>query len=220
MNDCLTGRISIPDRAEKVHDWSIFTSLILAAWIRRFTSDNACANEVAAKWAKILQEAFSGGAYNHDQYVLSYHKTLGMKPGGGRLIDFMNFYPVSLVAGCLDADTEKALVKYALSKKDGIYYICDTHLSVLPARFQSREAIRYLDAIELLSRFKSARNELSFVSGWLIENRNDDGTWDMGKAANDKIHFPLSDDWRKTETRISDSTEYILSILDKLKPDS
>ena len=29
MNDCLTGKKQIPDRAEKVHDWSIFTSLIL-----------------------------------------------------------------------------------------------------------------------------------------------------------------------------------------------
>ncbi len=219
MNDCLTGKITIPDRAEKVHDWNIFTTLILSTWIRRFTTDNAFANETAEKWAKILQEAFRGGVYDHGRYVSAYHEILGMKPGGGRLIDFMNFYPISLVAGCLDENTEKALVRYALSKKDVIYYICDKPLSVLPACFQSREAVRYLDAIELLLRFKSAGNELSFVSGWLIENQIADGKWDMGKAVNDKIHFPLSDDWRKTETRISDSTEYIQLLLDKLKTD-
>ncbi len=36
MNDCLTGKKEIPDRKEKVQDWPVFSSLILATWIRRF----------------------------------------------------------------------------------------------------------------------------------------------------------------------------------------
>ena len=51
MDDCLTGIKKIPDKREKLHDWDIFTSLLLAAWIRRFTADNDNANEIAKKWA-------------------------------------------------------------------------------------------------------------------------------------------------------------------------
>lgn len=216
MNDCLTGKISIPDRAEKVHDWNIFTSLILSAWIRRFTPDNTHANGIAGKWARIITSAFSTGVYNHDHYTSAYHSILGMKPAGGRLIDFTNFYPLSLVAGCLDEDTEKALIRYVLTKADGIYYIFDKPLIIPPACFQSREACRYLDAVELLMRLAGAKGELDFVRNWLSENRAPDGTWDMGKDAGDKIHFPLSDNWRKRETRIADCTERIKPIFEKL----
>ncbi|MBR3927375.1 MAG: hypothetical protein IKJ65_00075 [Clostridia bacterium] len=216
MNDCLTGKNRIPDRAEKVHDWDIFTSLILAAWIRRFTSKNAAANKTADQWAKIIMEAFSGGIYDHDRYVSAYRDILGMKPCGSRLIDFMNFYPISLVSGCLDEKTETALVKYALSKKDGIYYIYERPLCILPEEFASRETVRYLDAIELLARYKSAKSHLQFVRDWLIENRAQDGAWDFGKDANDKIHFPLSDDWRTTDKRKKDSTEWIQALVNHL----
>lgn len=216
MNNCLTGKISIPDRAEKVHDWNIFTSLILAAWIRRFTSKNAAANKTAGQWAKIITEAFSGGIYDHDRYVSAYRDILGMKPCGGRLIDFVNFYPVSLVADCLDEKTETAIVKYMLSKKDGIYYIYDRPLTLPPEKFASRETVRYLDAIDLLLRFKSAKTHLQFVRDWLIENRTPDGAWDLGKDANDKMHFPLSDDWRTTDKRKKDSTEWIQALVNHL----
>ena len=37
INDCLSGKERIPDRREKVHNWDIFTDLMLATWIRRFT---------------------------------------------------------------------------------------------------------------------------------------------------------------------------------------
>ncbi len=216
MNDCLTGKNKIPDREEKVHDWGIFTSLILSTQIRRFTNKNETANAVAAKWAKIITEAFKSGVYDHHAYVAAYHETLGMKPGGGRLIDFMNFYPISLVAGCLDEHTEKALVEYALSKENGIYYIYDKPLHILPENFQSKETIRYLSAIELLAKYKSAIDKLGFVRKWLIENQRPDGKWDMGKAANDKIRLPLSDDWRKKETRVKDCTEYVEALIKAL----
>lgn len=216
MTDCLTGKNTIPDRAEKLHDWNIFTSLILAAWIRRFTSENEEANKIAEKWAEILTDAFSGGVYDHNRYTESYRRIHGMKPGGGRLCDFVNFYPVSLTAGYLDEETETALVKYVLTKEDGIYYVYDRPLCLLPEKFGSRENVRYLDAIELLARYKSAKIHLQFVRNWLIENRAPDGTWDLGKEANDKMHFPLSDDWRTADKRKKDSTEWIQALVNQL----
>lgn len=216
MSDCLTGKNTIPDRQEKLHDWNIFTSMMLAAWIRRFTLDNSNANKVVRQWADVISCAFAEGVYNHSEYVNAYHKILGMKPNGGRLIDFVNFYPVSMLSNCLDKKTEIAFINYVLNKKNGIYYIYDKQLSALPYCFESREASRYLGAIELLSKYKFAKDKLQFVAEWLIDNRNTNGKWDMGKIVNDKVYFPLSDDWRKKETREADCTERIDILLKEL----
>ncbi|MGI6537913.1 MAG: hypothetical protein ACOX22_06190 [Caldicoprobacterales bacterium] len=49
MQDCLAGKKSIPDRREKLHDWDIFTALMLSTWIRRFTKNDYNANDIAKK---------------------------------------------------------------------------------------------------------------------------------------------------------------------------
>lgn len=216
MNDCLIGKNSIPDRAEKVHDWNIFTSMILATWIRRFTPDNPAANKVAKQWAEVITCAFKDGTYNREQYVSAYHEILGMKPNGGRLIDFTNFYPISLITGELDEQTECAVMDYVLNKEDGIYYIYDKKIATVPEHFESRIASRYLSAIELLVKYKYAKNKLKYVADWLETNRNENGKWDMGKTVNDKLYFPLSDDWRKKEIREADCTERIERLLREL----
>lgn len=213
MDDCLTGKNAIPDRREKLHNWDIFTSMMLATWIRRFTLDNPNANKVAKQWADVISNAFVRGEYSHRDYVMAYSDTFGMKPNGGRLVDFVNFYPISMLVGCLDHSTETALVNYVLSKEDGIYYVYDRALSTLPCCFESKAASRYLGAIELLSKYKTARDRIRFVADWLFENRNSNGKWDMGKSVNDKVYFPLSNDWRKQETRESDCTERIDALL-------
>ncbi len=216
MDDCITGKNTIPDRREKLHDWNIFTSMMLATWIRRFTLDNTNANKVAKQWADVISSAFAGGSYNHNEYVVAYHEILGMKPTGGRLIDFVNFYPISMLSNCLDRQTEIALMDYVLNKEDGIYYIYDKKLSLLPRCFESREASRYLGAIELLSKYRFAKDKLWFVVDWLNDKMNINGKWDMGKIVNDKVYFPLSNDWRKKEVREADCTERIDNLLKDL----
>lgn len=217
MNDCLTGKNKIPDREEKVHDWNIFTSMILTTWIRRFTPDNPSANYIAKLWADVISSAFAKGEYNHDEYIAAYYEILGMKPGGGRLIDFTNFYPVSMLCDLLDRETQSAFVEYVLNKNDGIYYIYDKKLARLPEIFESREASRYLGAVELLSKYQMAKDKLQFVADWLMDMRNPEGKWDMGKTVNDKVYFPLSDNWRKKETRVLDCTERIEALLKNLE---
>jgi len=216
MDDCLSDKKAIPDKREKLHDREIFTSMILGTWIRRFTSDNENANLVAQKWAVIVTQAFSGGSYDHSAYVAAYSNTWGIPPKGGRLTDFVSFYPLSLMAGCLDRKTELSLLDYVLDKEDGIYYIYDKKISQLPPCFGSRQASRYLGAIELLSEYRFAKEKLGFVTDWLLDNRSANGTWDMGKTVNDKIYYPLSDDWRKKETREADCTERINALLKAL----
>ena len=211
MSDCLVGKKVIPDRVEKIHDQNVFLSLILSTGIRRFTNDNIVANNVAEQWAEIVTAAFADGSYNYDKYVDAYKSIL--KPNGGRIIGIEIYYPVSLLCDCLDDKTECAFVEHILNFSKGIYYIYDDMLAVPPQEFQSKNASRYLGAIELLVRYKHARHKLNFVADWLNANRNENGKWDMGKAVNDKLYFPLSDDWRKIETREADCTERIEKIL-------
>ena len=214
MDDCLAGRKTVPDRREKAHDWDIFTDLILATWIRRFTYDNTNANKVAGQWAEIISQGFADGTYDNKEYVRTYREVL--KPKGGKPIDFANFYPVSIVRGQLDEKTESAFVEYLINREHGIYYIYSEKIAVLPEHFESSKASLYLGAVELLAEYKCAGDKLGFAVDWLNYNRNENGKWDMGKAVNDKVYFPLSDDWRKKEAREADCTERIGKLLLKL----
>lgn len=211
MDDCLNGEKEMPDGKEKVSDWNVFSSLILAANIRRFTSENAAANRVAEQWAAVITRAFASGVYDHQAYEAAYRGIL--KPRYGRINRFETFYPVSLLVGCLDERTECAMTEHLLAYERGIYYICERRLSDLPSDFASIEASRYLAAIELLAPYRYARHKLQFVADWLIENKNEKGKWDMGASVRDGIYFPLSDDWRKKTRREADCTERIEKLL-------
>lgn len=217
MSDCLSGVKEIPDRREKLHDWDLFTSMMLAAWIRRFTGENAAANAVAGRWAEVVTAAFAGGTYCHSEYVNAYKNCFGMKPRGGRLVDFVQFYVVSLIRGCLDEATEAAVLAYIISKPDGIYYVYDRCIGTPPEQFAGKTASRYLGAVELLAEYNGSRKLLGFVADWLESYRNANGKWDLGSSARDGIYLPLSDDWRKRERREADCTERIERLLGKLR---
>lgn len=211
MNDCLVRKKNIPDRVEKIHDWNVFTALLLATGIRRFTKDNPAANRIAEQWAEITTEAFRSGNYQQEVYIDAYKRIL--KPNGERICGLETYYPVSLLCDCLEEKTECAFLDYILQFHKGIYYVYEGKLSILPEVFSSKEASHYLGAIELLARYKHAKSRLQFVADWLEANRSEKGSWDMGKTVNDKVYFPLSDDWRKAESREADCTERVEKLL-------
>ena len=198
----------LPEGKEKTSDFETFVDLIVAARIRRFTDRCESANEIAGKWAQVITKAFSSGTYSQTDYDASYTQVFGRKPKGGRLADFVNFYQLSILSGMLDKQTESRMLDYVLSHEDGIYYVYENRLDGVPDEFQSKKASRYLAAIELLARYESAKDKLSFAYNWLKANQQTDGTWDMGAAAKDGVYFPLSDRWDKI-ARITDSTHRI-----------
>ena len=198
----------LPEGKEKTSDFDTFVDLIVAARIRRFTDRCESANEVAGKWAQVITKAFSSGTYSQTDYDACYTQVFGRKPKGGRLIDFVNFYQLSILPGMLDKKTESLMLDYVLSHEGGIYYVYENRLDKVPDEFQSKKASRYLSAIELLARYESGKDKLSFAYEWLKANQQADGIWDMGAAAKDGVCFPLSDRWDKI-TRITDSTHRI-----------
>lgn len=214
MADCLLRRKALPDRREKVMDWDVFTDLMLSTSIRLFEKQNAKANEVANQWAQVVSAAFEGGCYDHQSYCRAYRDIL--RPNGGRLVGLANYYPVALLNDSLDPSTQIALVSHILSEENGIYYVYGGKLSRLPAVFQSRDASNYLGAVELLAEYRYGVTELNFVAEWLLSQRDESGRWDMGKSVNDKLYFPLADDWRNLESRKNDCTVRIERLLSKI----
>ncbi len=222
MHACLSGIKHIPDRREKSHDWDVFTELMLATWIRRFTKEDAYANAVADKWAKIISMSFSRGTYDNQAYIAAYKNAIGAPPRGDRLIDFVSFYPDSLAADKLDEKTEALAFDHILNHNTGLYYIYgspagNTPLSVLPGCFSSKASSRYLGAIELLSAYRRNLEKLRFVVDWIGLHQNEFGCWDMGSAVADKLYFPLSDSWRQKADREKDCTYRIKKLLHSLQ---
>ena len=222
MSDCLKGRKQMPDRREKMHNWDIFTELMLAVWIRKFTLADRSANRVAGKWADIITRAFSSGSFSHEDCALAYTEIFGEPPRGGRLVDFVTFYQLSLLPGMLNERTERLMMDYVLHYDKGIYYVFsrpsgDSRICNVPETFASREAGKYLAALELLAEYRNSIDMLHFASKWLYANQREEGNWDMGSEVKDGIYFPLSDNWKKKENRIADCTWRIRRLLDKLE---
>jgi hypothetical protein len=221
MNDCLLGKNRIPDREEKLHNYNIFTGLMLSTWIKVFTNDNKTANNIAKKWCKIINNSFSKNGYNYNNYVNTYESVFGVKmnPKADRLNDFVNYYPVSLLTNELDKEIEPYYFKYILNHNFGIYYIYGKKLIEVPKMFQSKTTSNYLRAIELLIKYDNpeCRKQLKFVVKWLKENMTKNKEWDLGKEAKDGINFPLSDSWKTDENRMKDCTYRINKLLEKYK---
>ncbi len=213
MNACLRGERKIDDYSEKSHDWHLFTKLMLSTWVRIFEPENKTALDFAKQWSNVISKAFESGIYNDTAYREAYISEFHSKPNGARECDFVDFYHLNLLKGVLPYDIEKAMLDYVFSKTDGIYYIYDKPIMILPQVFKSKEASRYLEAVEILSGYKTAKAKLGAVVDWLEDNREENGQWDLGAQAKDNLHFPLSDSWRRSSDRIKDCTYRIDKII-------
>jgi len=216
MTACLRGECQIDDYWEKTHDWALFTKLMLSTWVKLFDPENESAMSFACQWAEVVERAFASGSYDQSDYVAAYVSQFASRPRGGREINIADFYHVSLLRGVLTARTESLWLDYILSHPQGVYYIYEKLLREPPEVFTSKEASRYLAALELLTGYRLAGEKLGFAVDWLDAQKDVDGQWDFGPKANDGVYFPLSDSWRKAEDRKADCTERVNTFLRKL----
>lgn len=217
MERVLAGEILTPDRVEKTHRWDVYMPLMLAAWLRDLSPRYMPALAVAHQWARIIGHAFSGAGYDQGRYLEAYREEFRdtPHPRAGRLQDFVHFYTLRLLPGMLPPDTEDKMLAYVLDHPTGIYYVYNGPVSA-PPTFQSREAGRYLAALELLAAYPSAHPKLSFAIDWLTDNLGADGLWDLGTLCKDGVHFPLSASWRAPRDRRIDCSVRILALLARL----
>lgn len=201
MVACLNGERKIDNYREKTRDWDLFTKLMLSTWVKIFDPNNVTALECAKYWVSLIEDAFANGKYENDTGE----------------VDFVTFYEMNLLQGLLKEETESRMLDYVINHEKGIYYIYGKRISELPKEFQSIETSRYLEAIDILAGYKSAKEKLAFVVTWLEENKDENDQWDLGAKAKDNLYFPLSDSWRSVECRKADCTEKINAIIDKLR---
>ena len=218
MRDCFKSK-AIPDGKEKRMDFDIFLDLMLAVCIRKFTRDDVLANEVAGKWRCIVEAAFSSGKYDGDAYINTLYEVFEPKYGTVKrhkeLLRIDYYYPISLLAGEIDSNIEKAYFDYIMSSETGYYYGYYGAITRLPSNFCSKEASLYLAAVELYCEYpnKYCKDKLKFVVEWLNNNKNASGRWDMGAIAKNGTYFPLSDSWRTSELREKDCTYRIQNLI-------
>jgi len=223
MRDCLAGINTVHDRLEKQVDFNIFIELMLAVWIRRFTRDDDLANAVAKKWRLIAEAAFSSGRYDPESYVNRLYEVLEPKYGTVKrtkeLLRIDYYYPVSVLAGEISETIEQAYFDYVMDSKKGYYYGFVGAVTQPPEVFLSKEASRYLAAIEIYCEYpnKYCKDKLKIAVDWLKMNKNANGKWDMGAVVKDGAHFPLSDSWSKAESREDDCTYRIEKIISALE---
>ncbi len=216
MERFMLGEEDFPDRKEKLHDWHIFTNMMAAAQIKLILPQNSLAIGIADKWKRIIEHAFSGSEYSQKLYEEAYEETYSKKTRGGRLVNFTNFYQLILVSGLLSPETDRKVLEYVISRPDGIYYIYDKCLREHPGNFASKQANRYLEAVELMTGYLAAKEKFAYVVQWLLDNMEQDGFWDMGASARDGIQYPMSNSWRKSINRKLDCTVRVCSILSRL----
>lgn len=214
MASCLRGERKIDTYWEKGIDWAMYEPLMLAAWIRRFDPDQPDAMTYARRWAKVVETAFAEGSLNDVAWNAAYEAEFHRKARHPRPIGFTPFYHALLLPGVLAPKVESAMVQHIL--EHGMYYIYAKPLIQPPAVFASKETSSWLAALELLADYPSARKKLDFAAAYLYMCIGTDGLWDMGAIANDKVYFPLSDNWRAASSRKADCTERIRHFLNKI----
>jgi hypothetical protein len=216
MTACLRGERKMDDSWEKTHNWPLFAKMMLSAWTKIFEPDNDLAISFALRWANVIEKTFKNGKFDYTEYVDAYTSQFASKPKGGREIDFSSFYQISLLQGLLTPKTESLMIDYILSKSNGIYYVSSGPLNIPPEVFASRNTSWYLTALEMLSDYEIGKLKLKFAVDWLHRNKDENGQWDLGAKANDKVYFPYSDSWRNIEDRKKDCTERISVLLRKI----
>lgn len=206
-----------PDGRERVVNWDFFEALMMAAWLRRFVPDDPLALPVAELWAEIISAAFAGGSFDEAAYKAANRARIPVLHRGERLISITSFYMVSLLRGTLSPAVESAYLDYVIGLDEGICYVYGHRAADLPPVFASRRTSQYLAALELFPGYTQSPEKLAFAVDWLEANRDRDGQWDLGAAAKDGVHLPLSDSWRKPEDRRRDCTHRIQSLLRHLQ---
>lgn len=220
MCACLRGERKIDDYWEKGHDWALFTRMMLSTWVLEFCPEEPVALEFARQWARVMEDTFASGGYDADAYREAYTREFASPIRGGRERDFVDFYHVSLARGLLSKETEGRFLDYVMENPTGVYYICNGPVCRLPVEFASRETVRYLNTVKLLTGYGQAAGKLGFVADWLEEHRDEQGGWDLGPKAKDGVMFPLSDSWRSARTRRTDCTQWIGGIMERLRKSS
>ncbi len=217
MEKCLTKEFEITDIKETHRHWENFVDLMLATWIIRFKKNSKPANRIKNIWARITTKTFSSGEYCIEDFSNAYKEEFGFYDKKSIILTMSRFYNVSILVDALDKRTEEVFFDYVLNNPMGIYYIYPSIIRSTPECIEGKLSSKYLGAIELLVAYKRNKHKLQFVIEWLMDNKSNSESWDMGSKIKDGFYMPLSNDWRKRDNRVKDCTHRINSLIKEIQ---
>lgn len=208
----LKDEVSWPDRLSSDMKHPIAIKMVTAARLREIQPDHPLALNVAAKLIDLLNAAFAPGFYDKTLFMEASEDLLGIRIPYQCPLCF-SIYPLLLLKDLMPSDLEQRLIYHLTHVTRGIHLQTNRSLQHLPLEFPSLESMRFLGAMELLSWYPSAVDDLQKAVDWLWEQVSTDGFWDFGSFGRDGLELPLSDNWRTGRRREIDSTVRMLSIL-------
>lgn len=216
LEKLLAGRQTWPDSriADKTRAPEI--RLMAAARLRQLDPGHPAALAEAASWVRLLTEAFSDGSFNGLRYLDAFETLFG-EPAVHGTAPGLSAYALILLRDLLPFPVEEHLIRHLIFQNRGIAWIHNRSMQHLPLEFPSGEAVRYLEALELLAAYPGAGDLLEEASGWLWDQMSPGGGWDLGTVGHDGVILPLSGSWRPRQARKQDSTIRILALLQHLQ---
>ena len=215
MEAILRDEITWPDRPDPTLDWPLSIKLVTAARLRQLDPDHPLAMKEAMQAKELIQASFAEGSFCELTYNEIYEDLFGVPPVYGSRMLFSS-YTLLIVQGLLPYHLEELITRHIIENCRGIYLVNNRSLKYTPLIFDSRESLRYVRALELLSHYPSSADLLIHAIDWLWEQQNNNGLWDFGPLGRDGLVLPLSDSWRQGQRPV-DCTVMLLSLLIRLK---
>jgi hypothetical protein len=214
----IQGKTTWSDPPEKHDDPQVFPyniRSISAAMLAFIEPDHPLLDPFWEKWADLVSAAFASGVYDA-QAELARHQQLSGIPSK-RLMPFHLYYPLIILSATrnrLPHQLEEKLLAFLLQKPDGMYYVCNQRLDELP-HLEEKKFTSWLHGQEILARFGGWKAFASQILNWLWHQRNEAGLWDVGSNVAHTYSFPLSESWRRAESRVIDGSVKILCLMQR-----
>ena len=215
MEAVLLGEADWPDHPDPSLDWPIAKKLVTAARLRHLDPDNELARLEASRCVKLVEATFAEDYFDELEFTEAYEDIFNQPAEHGTRMLF-SLYGLLLVQGLLPYPVEQRLTHYLIKESRGVYLISNRSLGYTPLTFESRESLRYIRALELLSGFPSSAELLTHAADWLWEQMNNNGLWDLGHLGRDGLELPLSDSWRGGQRPV-DCSVALLCLLMRLQ---
>lgn len=203
-------------KKSSTQNWPIACQLVLTACLSQLESKHPIVMDLVEKWRTIYLASFNGDSFDSAVFKESCFEFFGSDyehwpqawPERG-----ISRYTLLILQDRLPFDVEKKLIRFVINETRGIYPVSNRSLQHFPLRFASKEGVRYILSLELLTKYSASAPFMPQISDWLWEQLNARGYWDLGPAGRDNRRLPMSDSWRMPINRELDSTVRVLSLL-------
>jgi hypothetical protein len=203
-----------PDPEEKNESWPLLVQSFAASSLALLQPDLPVLRPIYERWLEIARRTFVNGQYDplNESDALLALTGVDAHNSHLRLNDVHTLELLSSQPNQLPLELGRWLLDWLWQLPEGIackgVVLWPPPKPTRPGRFE-----RWLDSLEVLSRFSGWQSVAQPAVQWLWSQRDLDGLWNFGKRDPASTWLPLSDNWRESKNRIIDWSVRILCIL-------